>query len=84
MGQRIAGAAALAAVLVVGLAACSENPQLLEDQPMGTTVTRDTSNWEGDPLTFQTNYQRGDKASWERQLSQRIQGQNEYIRIGGK
>ncbi len=70
---------------VVGLSmlvGCSEDPQLLEGQPMGTTVTSDTKSWEGDPLTFQTGYTRGDRDSWEAALTKRVQGQNEYIRIG--
>ncbi len=77
--------AALAAGLVAlsALGACTENPQLLEEQHMGKTVTRDTANWEGDPLLFQTQYKRGDKESWETELTKRLQGQNEYIRIGG-
>ena len=69
-------------VALSGLAACSEEPQLLEGQQMGHTVTRDTSSWEGDPLTFQAQYTRGDRQSWETALSKRVQGQNEYIRIG--
>ena len=50
----------------------------------GTTVTRDTKPWQGDPLAFQAPFTRGDKASWENALKLRQQGQNEYIRIGGK
>ncbi len=84
MRHHLAAIGCAAAVLVLGLSACSEEPQLIEGQRMGLTVTRDTNKWEGDPLTYQTNYQRGDKASWERELTQRLQGQNEYIRIGGK
>ncbi len=83
MNFRIAGMA-VTLFAAAALGGCTENPQLLEGQPMGTTVTRDTASWQGDPLTFQTDYQRGDQASWETKLAQRIQGQNEYIRIGGK
>lgn len=75
-------AIAVAAVALAALVGCSEDPQLLEGQPMGTTVTRDTRSWEGDPLTFQTQYTRGDRESWEAALNQRVKGQNEYIRIG--
>lgn len=64
------------------LVACSENPQLVEGQPMGTTVHRDTNPWEGEPLTFQVPYQRNDQESWNTALARRVQGQNEYIRIG--
>lgn len=82
MKLRIAGTTAAVVLLMVGLAACSEQPQLLEGQRMGHTVTRDTNSWEGDPMTFQTQFQRGDRQAWERTLTQRLQGQNEYIRIG--
>lgn len=75
-------AAIAVAVALAALVGCSEDPQLLEGQPMGTTVTRDTRSWEGDPLTFQTQYTRGDRESWEAALNQRVKGQNEYIRIG--
>jgi len=75
-------ALAVGVVALSGLVACSEQPQLLEGQEMGKTVTRDTASWEGDPLTFQTQYTRGDRESWESALRQRVQGQNEYIRIG--
>lgn len=70
-------------VALSALVACTESPQLLDDQHMGRTVTRDTEAWKGDPLPFQTQYQRGDENSWETQLRERVQGQNEYIRIGG-
>lgn len=78
--------AALAAALVAlgALGACTENPQLIEGQRMGhTVVDRDTPPWQGEPLPFQTQYTRGDEKSWEKQLTRRLQGQNEYIRIGG-
>lgn len=82
MSLRIVTAAATAA-LVLGLAACGEKPQEAGDRVAGTTVTRDTKAWQGEPLQFQQQYTRGDKASWERTLAQRQQGQNEYVRIGG-
>lgn len=73
-----AGVVALSAIV-----GCTEDPQLLEGQKMGHTVTRDTPSWQGDPLQFQTQYRRGDRESWETELTKRLQGQNEYIRIGG-
>ncbi len=83
MKLRIAATGAALALLTLGLAACSEQPQLLEGQHMGQTVTRDRNAWEGDALTYQTSaFQRGDRKAWESALEQRVQGQNEYIRIG--
>jgi hypothetical protein len=78
--------ATLAAVgaLALGLVACGEKPQTLGEKAAGTTVTRDTKPWQGEPLAFQAPFTRGDKASWENALKLRQQGQNEYVRIGGK
>ncbi|MCD6733279.1 MAG: hypothetical protein LT103_06760 [Burkholderiaceae bacterium] len=73
-----------AAALAFALAGCSEKPQVLGGKSAGTTVTRDTRPWQGDPLTFQAPYTRGDKASWENSLKLRQQSQNEYVRIGGQ
>jgi hypothetical protein len=75
-------AASLAALGALG--ACTENPQLVDGQKMGhAVVQRDTPPWQGEPLPFQTQYTRGDEKSWEKELTKRVQGQNEYIRIGG-
>lgn len=75
---------AAAVVLALGLAGCGERPQVIGEKNAGTTVTRDTRPWQGDPLTFRAPYTRGDKASWENSLKLRQQGQNEYVRIGGQ
>jgi len=82
MTLRIVATVATVVVLAFGLGACGEKPQSSGEK--GTTVTRDTKPWEGDPLAFQGEYKRGDKASWEHVLQARQQTQNEYIRIGGK
>lgn len=76
---------AFAALALVG---CGEKPQVSgsvgQDGVAGNTVTSDTKPWEGDPLPFQAgNFQRGDPMAWNKALETRIQGQNEYIRIGG-
>ncbi len=84
MKARTVASLAGALTLATGLAACSERPQTIGDRTAGTTVTRDTRPWQGEPLTFQAGFTRGDKASWEDSLKQRQQGQNEYVRIGGQ
>lgn len=84
MKHRIVGIVLAATALGLGVSACSEKPQALGETGRGTTVTRDTRPWEGDPLTFQTPYKRGDFKSWEDSLKLRQQAQNEYIRIGGR
>jgi len=76
----------LAALAVAaGLAACGEQAQEAASAKVpGTTVTRDTKPWQGEALTFQSGqFNRGDKASWDKALAARAAGQNEYVRIGG-
>ena len=72
-------------LIVVGLAACGESPQeVAEKKVPGTTVKHDTRPWEGDALAHQSGtFTRGDKASWDKALETRMQGQNEYLRTGG-
>ena len=84
MKPRTVATFAVAGALALGLAACGEKPQTLGEKASGTTVTRDTEPWQGEPLAFQVPFTRGDKASWENALKLRQQGQNEYVRIGGK
>lgn len=84
MKHRIVGIVLAAAALGLVATACSEKPQGLAETGRGTTVTRDTEPWQGDALTFQAPYKRGDKKSWEDSLKLRQQAQNEYVRIGGK
>lgn len=82
--MRLRIVAAAIAALALGLAACGEKPQTLGGKSAGTTVTRDTQPWQGDPLAFQAPFTRGDKASWEGALKLRQQTQNEYVRTGGQ
>lgn len=84
MALRTFATLAATAALAFGLVACGEKPQTLGDKAAGTTVTRDTKPWQGEPLAFQAPFTRGDKASWENALKLRQQGQNEYVRIGGQ
>ena len=70
-----AGVLALAAI---GLAGCGEEPQ------QGTQTARkvDSQPWDGAQARFTAgDWKAGDRASWERQLKQRNQRQNEYLRI---
>lgn len=84
MTLRTVATAVATAALALGLAACGEKPQTIGEKTAGTTVTRDTKPWQGDPLPTQAQFTRGDKASWENALKTRMQAQNEYIRVGGK
>jgi len=70
--MRLAALTALAALLL-GLAACSERPQVV-NYKQGT--------YQGKPDTppYQNPPYNGDKAAWERAVATRAQNQNEYKR----
>ncbi|MEK9721138.1 MAG: hypothetical protein VW339_08175 [Quisquiliibacterium sp.] len=72
----------LASVATIGLSACSERPQ---DAPMKSGKYRgkaDTHPWQGGSQKFAgAQFKPGDKASWETAVTNRTQGQNEYVRI---
>ena len=60
----------------VGLAACTETPQ--------TAATRkpDTKVWEGADNAFAApGWKSGDKLSWEEQMRNRAQAQNDYAKV---
>jgi hypothetical protein len=81
-------AVVLPAAVAAFLAGCGEKPQVAgspaQDGVAGNTVTSDAKPWEGAALPFQSgNFNRGDEAGWRKALETRMQGQNEYIRIGG-
>ena len=66
--------ATLAGTALLGLAACSEVPQVTvyeQGQYRGKT---DARPWEGGEF-------KGDRAAWEKALKERARGQNEYNRI---
>lgn len=65
-----------AGLLVLGLSACGEYPQVKEYKPGNYAGKTDTRPWEGG--TF-----KGDKTAWEHALKNRGQNQNEYKRTGG-
>ncbi len=72
-------------VIVVGglsllLVACSEKPQ-----DMTSGKKPDAPGWEGAGNAYVVpGWKAGDKKAWEDQLKSRAQGQNEYVRTGGK
>lgn len=64
----------LAATLV--LAACTEKPQT------ATTRKIDQAPWQGPASPFTAGgWKPGDQASWDGEIRQRSQAQNEYVRI---
>ncbi len=63
--------------LAIGLSACTEKPQ-------GTTVRKaDTPAFQGAADAYvAAGWKVGDAASWDQQMTNRAQAQNEYTRIG--
>ncbi|HEX8012831.1 MAG TPA: hypothetical protein VF814_18160 [Casimicrobiaceae bacterium] len=68
------GAVALVALLALGLAACSERPQISQYKQGTYQGKADTPPYQNPPFN-------GDKAAWERAMATRAQTQNEYKRI---
>lgn len=67
----------IVAMLAAGLAACGEKPQTV--QP--AMKKSDGKSWDGTQNAFVAEgWKAGDKASWENQMRQRAQSQNEYTR----
>jgi len=64
----------VAGALLLGIAACGERPQVIQYK-QGT--------YQGKPFTqpYQNAPYNGDKAAWERTVTQRAQAQNEYNRL---
>jgi hypothetical protein len=79
MSQRLFITTAAAAALL-GLAACTDQPQVLT----GQGVKQDGAPYQGvgSSQYVQTGWKPGDKTSWEQQLKSRAQyGQNDYTRM---
>ena len=73
--------AAAGLVLVTGLAACGERPQVA-----GSSVKGQPPAYVGTGVGPYTDagWKAGDATSWEEQMRKRTQsGQNEYVRSGG-
>ncbi len=62
--------------MILGLSACGEKPQ--------TAATRkpDTKVWSGTDNAFAASgWKAGDQASWEEQMRNRAQAQNDYAKV---
>jgi len=69
----------LGLVAVVWLAACSEQPQTAGARKV------DEKPWQGTTGPFAAaGWKTGDRASWEEEIRQRSQAQNEYLRTPAK
>ena len=73
---RVVILAAVAAIAALGLAGCGENQQVTVYKQGKYQGKPDTKPWDSPQWG-------GDEAKWERELKQRNQAQNEYVRIGG-
>jgi hypothetical protein len=76
-----AGAALLVAV---GLGACGERDQVTVYKQGKYQGKVDTKPWENDPgasLYTSSNWDKGDKSTWESALKTRNLAQNEYARV---
>lgn len=68
-------------LMLAGLSACSEKPQVAGSRIQGAPAYMGTGSA---PYT-QAGWKAGDATSWEEQMRTRTQsGQNEYVRSGGK
>ena len=78
--------AVAALVALTALGGCGEQEQVIVYQQGKYQGKPDSKPWESAPgngayTTSQWN--KGDKSSWESALRSRSQSQNEYVRIGG-
>ena len=77
----LAGAAVL---LAAGLSACGERDQVTVYKQGKYQGKPDTKPWENDPGANpypHSNWDKGDKTSWERAVKARNLAQNEYTRV---
>jgi hypothetical protein len=67
------------ATMALALAACGEKQQT------ASAKKPDAPAWQGTDTAYAANgWKAGDQAAWEQQMQKRLQGQNEYVRIGGQ
>jgi len=74
----------LAMIALYALGACGEREQVVEQQPSEKRYQgkRDANPWDNDPLQYANGkWNKGDRTSWESQLKNRQQSQNEDRRI---
>jgi hypothetical protein len=78
MRRLVVCAAGLA--LAVGLVACGESEQVVVYKQGKYSGKPDGKPWDNEPLAG-AKWTKGDKVSWEAEIKQRNQSQNEYKRI---
>lgn len=75
-------AAALVGAAALGLAGCGEPAQVVVYKQGKYQGKPDTRPWENAPLAYgDAKWNKGDKASWEKQINDRNLAQHEHKRI---
>jgi hypothetical protein len=71
---------AAAAVLSLGLGACGEKPQSIDQAARRSDTGAWTMSQAANPAFAAPGWKGGEKAAWEQQIRQRNQAQNDYLR----
>jgi hypothetical protein len=80
---RFVAMGALAAIAALGLVGCGEEQQVTVYKQGKYQGKPDTQPWTNAPAEGSpSQWTKGDRDSWETALRKRVQGQNEYVRIG--
>ena len=82
MSARAVVTAFVAALGLVALSGCGERPQTSSFHQGKYQGKPDARAWDNAPLAYGSGkWTQGDKTSWEAEVKDRTQHQNEYIRI---
>jgi hypothetical protein len=79
--MRAAAAAALAALVALGVAGCGEPEQAVVYKQGKYQGKLDTPPWNNEPLAGSGKWTKGDRSSWEAQIKARQLAQHEHVRI---
>jgi hypothetical protein len=80
---RLVATGALAGIAALGLAGCGEDQQVTVYKQGKYQGKPDTQPWTNAPVEWSNSqWTKGDRDSYETAMRKRIQGQNEYVRIG--
>ena len=83
--MRLALVVALAAFLAAGVSACGEKSQVTVYKQGKYQGKPDGRPWDNDPPIAELRggkWDKGDRASWDKEINNRALTQNEYQRIG--
>ena len=81
--KRLAAVAMISAIAVIGLGGCGEREQTALYKDGKYRGKPDTKPWDNAaPAYGSSNWSKGDRESWENQMTSRSAAQNEYRRIG--